>query len=683
MGENSQSSGRSPISSEGNSSAIAKELTNTLQHLRDTAKHSLASLQGLWRARDPETWSRNPEVYRLLGERILKQGEPLLAYDVVAEGIKSFPQDVPLRQLLALALARSGAAGAANAVLRGLYQEGYRDEETLGLLARTHKDLASEAADTPQANQQLRQAYEFYTQAYRTTGGYWSGINAATVALLLGEGKLAGALARELTEQCRQRLNQSAEAKGERYWLLSTLGEAALLLGHWSEAEAWYSQALEVGRGDWGSLQSTRRNARLLMQHSGGDPDRLERLFRFPSVVVFTGHMVDRPQRRTPRFPPQLEPAVKEAIRERLKKLNAGFGYASAACGSDILFHEVMLEMKGETHVVLPFDRESFIKGSVDIIRGADWAERCASVIAQAVETLEASSQSRAVSSLAYEFANLMLHGLASVRAEQLGTQLVPLAVWDGKPGEGPGGTAATVERWRNRGLHVEIIELAEILQQRGFPPLRDASVIPEAVPRGSSEAAPEFALEIRALLFADAAGFSKLTDEEVPRFVRHFLGLVGELALQSAHQPLMKNTWGDGLYFVFPGVRDAGQFALDLRDRVRSADWVQKGLAGLDLRIGLHAGPVYACTDPVTQRVNYIGAHVSRAARIEPITPTGQVYASQAFAALAAAEGVKEFRCDYVGQTPMAKGYGTFPTYVVLRRPGAVGKPLPAGMAE
>ena len=78
-----------------------------------------------------------------------------------------------------------------------------------------------------------------------------------------------------------------------------------------------------------------------------------------------------------------------------------------------------------------------------------------------------------------------------------------------------------------------------------------------------------------------------------------------------------------------------------------------------------------------MTQQTTYIGANVSRAARIEPITPTGQVYASQTFAALATAEGVKKFRCDYVGQTSMAKKYGAFPTYVVLRRKTTVEEPL------
>jgi class 3 adenylate cyclase len=173
-------------------------------------------------------------------------------------------------------------------------------------------------------------------------------------------------------------------------------------------------------------------------------------------------------------------------------------------------------------------------------------------------------------------------------------------------------------------------------------------------------------------LLFADFHGFSKLSDFEVPRFVTHCLGLVGNLVAESPHKPLMKNTWGDGLYIVFANMRDAGCFALELCARVSETDWNQKGLPPMRIRVGLHAGPVFCCIDPVTGQTTYIGAHVSRAARIEPVTPVGQVYASQAFAALAAAEGVNEFRCHYVGQTPLAKQYGTYPTYVVHRREAA-----------
>jgi len=128
-------------------------------------------------------------------------------------------------------------------------------------------------------------------------------------------------------------------------------------------------------------------------------------------------------------------------------------------------------------------------------------------------------------------------------------------------------------------------------------------------------------------------------------------------------------NTWGDGLFFIFENVTDAAEFGLGLCERVREINWTELGLPDLGVRIGLHAGPAYPITDPVTQRPNFFGTHISQAARIEPITPPNQVYASQNFATLAAVERTRKFNCDYVGQTPLAKGYGTFPTYVLRRR--------------
>ena len=246
---------------------------------------------------------------------------------------------------------------------------------------------------------------------------------------------------------------------------------------------------------------------------------------------------------------------------------------------------------------------------------------------------------------------------------------MVPLAVWDGKPGDRRGGTATIVEHWRNVGCEVELIDLAQILQ-RECPELAARTSSAAAAPPEPLERPPEFATQMSAILFADAVKFSQLTEEQIPRFVRYFLGAIGELSSVSGHAPVMKNTWGDGLYFVFDSVRDAGQLALELGDLMGRTNWAESGLPeALNLRIALHAGPVYSCIDPVTRRPNYIGTHVSRAARIEPITPPGRVYASQAFAALAAAQRVSEFTCDYVGQTPLAKGYGTFPTYLVRRR--------------
>ena len=63
---------------------------------------------------------------------------------------------------------------------------------------------------------------------------------------------------------------------------------------------------------------------------------------------------------------------------------------------------------------------------------------------------------------------------------------------------------------------------------------------------------------------------------------------------------------------------------------------------AGFNLRIALHCGPVYCGATRSPDAPLYTGPHTSRAARIEPITPPGQVYASSAFAAVAAASGTE-----------------------------------------
>lgn len=91
-----------------------EEVERIIQRLQDPTPLDLAALHEIWRKRSPKQWASTPEIHRVLGERILGVGEPLLAYDVLSEGLKLWPQDVRLRQLLALALARSGATHRAN-----------------------------------------------------------------------------------------------------------------------------------------------------------------------------------------------------------------------------------------------------------------------------------------------------------------------------------------------------------------------------------------------------------------------------------------------------------------------------------------------------------------------------------------------------------------------------------------
>jgi hypothetical protein len=92
-----------------------------------------------------------------------------------------------------------------------------------------------------------------------------------------------------------------------------------------------------------------------------------------------------------------------------------------------------------------------------------------------------------------------------------------------------------------------------------------------------------------------------------------------------------------------------------------------------MDLRIGLHTGPVTLCVDPVIRQITFTGSHVSHAARIEPMVREGEVWATEAFMSYATianharkqrGEETLEFGFDYLGQIDFAKNYGRYPLF-------------------
>ena len=361
-----------------------------------------------------------------------------------------------------------------------------------------------------------------------------------------------------------------------------------------------------------------------------GVRETIERGFTMPRLVVFAGHMVDRPDREAPRFPLHLERAVSQAIREHLENLNARYFFASAACGSDICFLEAALETGGEAHVVLPYDADQFLEDSVDIAAGGAWAARFLRVLKRATTVITASREPLAGGGISYEYSNKLLTGLAKIKAYQLDAELVPLAVWDGREGDGPGGTASIVRLWEEDPVLVQrlkIIDLAGLLRRHPDPPA------PYRAAAGLTVDMEGFAPELKTMLFTDARHFSRLSESQVIMFFRHFMGAVKPLLKRYRYDLL--ESMGDGLYMVFPNARDAGLFALELCELVNRTDWSMVGLPrDMSIRLGLHAGPVFAFTHPLTNQRNFVGTHVSRTARIEPVTPPGHIYASQEFAA-------------------------------------------------
>jgi class 3 adenylate cyclase len=179
-------------------------------------------------------------------------------------------------------------------------------------------------------------------------------------------------------------------------------------------------------------------------------------------------------------------------------------------------------------------------------------------------------------------------------------------------------------------------------------------------------------------MLFGDIHGFSKLTDAQLPLFTDKIMGTLGEVARRHKQHIAFVNTWGDGIFVVFRDAGRAAACALDMQDAMSAIDLKAAGLPEtLKLRLGGHLGPVYELNDPVTDRPNDYGAHVSRAARIEPITPEGCVYVTETFAAMLALHNADQFSCDYVGNTEMAKHYGRLRMFLLRRAGDGKGPPV------
>jgi class 3 adenylate cyclase len=166
-------------------------------------------------------------------------------------------------------------------------------------------------------------------------------------------------------------------------------------------------------------------------------------------------------------------------------------------------------------------------------------------------------------------------------------------------------------------------------------------------------------------MVFGDFQGFSKLTDEQLPVFTRRLLGAVADVLTRHREAISQRNTWGDAIYVVLSDAPTAAEFALDLQAAVAGIDLRAEGLPEhLALRLGCHLGPVFQTRDPVLDQTVYMGSHVSRTARIEPVTPPGAVYVTEPFAAALVLDGRSGFACDYVGHMDAAKGYGRLRMY-------------------
>ncbi len=132
--------------------------------------------------------------------------------------------------------------------------------------------------------------------------------------------------------------------------------------------------------------------------------------------------------------------------------------------------------------------------------------------------------------------------------------------------------------------------------------------------------------LEIGHVLFIDIVGYSKLLINEQAQLLEHLKNMVRaseQVRTAEAEGKLIRVAAGDGMALVFRTSPEApAQCALELAR-------VSKAHPELNLRMGIHSGPINQVTD-VNDQINVTGAGVNTAQRVVDCGDAGHILLSQ-----------------------------------------------------
>ena len=244
---------------------------------------------------------------------------------------------------------------------------------------------------------------------------------------------------------------------------VSSAYEAALSPVLGSGARRSISEQLEMHR-DLGILVENATPALALL---AGPPDPREALVRPLHPLVFSGHMIDAPNRPHPRFPASQEDVAAARIRQAIEEIAAAaaegqeriVGLAGVSDGGDLLFHEACHQLGVETLVLLPVP-ELVYRATAMPRQASRWADRYHAALRNAsavltlahTDTLPGWLQTRPDYSTWQRNNQWILH---HAWATTTSDRVTVLALWNGEPGDGPGGVADMVATAQARGAEV------------------------------------------------------------------------------------------------------------------------------------------------------------------------------------------------------------------------------------
>lgn len=586
--------------------------------------------------------SADLEAIRVAMLAAQKTGDHLKEHDLAQAGLRLSPHDEFFQYCAVLSLSRCNAKQRALDAFYKFRLHESRNEYVRALEPRMLKDLAFLDVDITRPKpfeglgvERFYTAAVTYHKAYNHFGGHYSAINAATLYMLSGSASSSRALAERAIELALQ-------DSGPRFFPLATLSEAYLLLDKPVQAGEAIREAASFNQNNLLTRARMNRQLRLVCCYMGIDPKIVDPMLP-ETVLHYCGHMFDshRP----------LDQAGEADVRQRIDQVLADnhcvIAYGSLAAGSDILFAERVLAQGGELNVWLPFAVDAFCDISVRPA-GEQWVERFHRCLEQANLVSFATESDFLGEDGLFKYCAEIAMGMAVMRAASLQAKVMQVAIWDRVVSDQQSSTYSNIARWQSLGHRSEIID----------SPVR----LPQAVVRAFCQQHPTLRREPHAILFSDVRGFSKLGDSGVVWFFNELHPVLAAVIDRYRDDIQFVDTWGDAIYLVARKASTVAHIAAELNDAMSGVDQSHLALdEPLMLRIGLHYGPVYKLRDHLAQTVTYASTDVTKTARIEPVTPPGEIFGTEPLVAMLELEGEHWARYRYAGTIQSAKGYGAF----------------------
>jgi class 3 adenylate cyclase len=526
----------------------------------------------------------------------------------------------------------------------------------------------------------LTQALYAAQQAASLTRELSDQLQAARLAVLSGDLQLARFWATAAARRAESsRPASPTDAAPPQFQELLHRIELAVLLDQSAELDRALEATLAVRPRHLPSVVALLRQMDMLQGSGLRLANKVRECVRAPTLVVFGGQALDAADASTTCFPPTLEQAVAKAIAAQLEAIGAEVGFSSASAGSELLFVEAMLDRGAEVHLFLPFNEADFVRHRV-AYAGSRWERRFRSACKLAASVTFATDEAYLGHDALLRFNNHLIQGMAQAQAQLNLTQPHLVLAWDYAADSREGSAADFMDSWPDIGT-LHLIDLDELRAQQ--PPTPDTGPDQAVAATVHMPPVPDLPVRhIRTMLFADIVGYSKLKEQDLPLLWRCLESVHAHLSLSGGQVRLIES-WGDAIYAVMDNSLDMASYGLALIEAVAAIGTANGQLSQpLQVRVGLHAGPVFEGVHPLTGRQIVYGNHVSRAARIEPVSLPGHAYASQQFVAMLLAEESAQankaeatgetyrhrFACEYLGMLSLAKNYGRQQVYHLRR---------------